>query len=344
MEFMLAIKTVLILLFFFMNLSCSENNAKEKPALDNDIVLESDSDKSDTFLRNDNYESDTNLKSDSDEIVNIRLSGCISVEKEIDKKTAALKDLELAFLINDNVVYRATTDTNGCYAIEILPGQYSLYLSHPSYLPFSKKLNTSVDSADNFDISLSTIPKGSFIIVRHANMDYDTDKINLTSDGKKRGDILSVIAKEAGVEKIYSTNCCRTTQTALESSISIGAEISLIENSHCSGFPKCNPEIKTVHSYLNPPIIHDEKDGMEKLAKFLRENNGDKTSLIVLHSDTTTELVEKIMGNFECPKGWRVIDNKCIIPDEDFSNMYVIYEISGKKVLNHFIYGEGKEF
>ena len=61
-------------------------------------------------------------------------------------------------------------------------------------------------------------PTTTFLIVRHAERADASANTNLSQPGVERAAALAEVAREAGVTAVYSTDYCRTAQTAQPSS------------------------------------------------------------------------------------------------------------------------------
>jgi phosphohistidine phosphatase SixA len=128
--------------------------------------------------------------------------------------------------------------------------------------------------------------KTTYYFIRHAEKDRsdDTNKNpNLNEKGLLRAENWSTVFENVAFDEIYSTDYNRTIQTATPTA----------ESKHL--------EIK----FYNPANLYDE--GFEFKTK-------GKTVLIVGHSNTTPQFVNKILGKEKYPD----------IDDANNSNLYII--------------------
>ncbi|WP_456420765.1 SixA phosphatase family protein [Lutibacter sp.] len=133
----------------------------------------------------------------------------------------------------------------------------------------------------------------TYYLIRHAekNRTENTNKNpNLTEKGIKRAKNWSVVFKNIPFDIIYSTNYNRTKQTAEPTAKSKNLEI----------------------QYYNPKELYDEK--------FKFKTTG-KTVLVVGHSNTTPQFVNKIIGE----------EKYADIDDLNNSNLYIITIINDVK-------------
>jgi len=136
----------------------------------------------------------------------------------------------------------------------------------------------------------------TYYLIRHAekNRTENTNKNpNLTEKGIKRAKNWSVVFKNIPFDIIYSTNYNRTKQTAEPTAKSKNLKI----------------------QYYNPRDLYNEK--------FKSKTTG-KTVLVVGHSNTTPQLVNKIIGN----------EKYTDIDDLNNSNLYIVTIINGQKTTN----------
>lgn len=126
----------------------------------------------------------------------------------------------------------------------------------------------------------------TYYLIRHAEKDR-TDKSNknpeLTEIGKKRAIRWSEVLKFVQLDAVYSTNYKRTTQTATPTARRQGLTI----------------------QYYDPSEMYNEE--------FEEETKG-KTVLIVGHSNTTPQFVNRVIGK----QKYNDID------DSNNSNLYII--------------------
>ncbi|MCF6167042.1 histidine phosphatase family protein [Lutibacter sp.] len=133
----------------------------------------------------------------------------------------------------------------------------------------------------------------TYYLIRHAEKDR-TDNSNkdpnLTEIGQNRAKNWSIVFESIPFDIIYSTNYNRTIQTAEPTANSKNLEI----------------------KYYNPRELYDEK--------FKFKTTG-KTVLVVGHSNTTPQFVNKIIGE----------EKYADIDDLNNSNLYIVTIINGVK-------------
>lgn len=133
----------------------------------------------------------------------------------------------------------------------------------------------------------------TYYLIRHAEKDRtnnSTKDPNLTEKGRKRAQKWSVVFKNIPFDLIYSTNYNRTKQTAKPTANSKKLEI----------------------QYYNPTNLYNEK--------FKLKTTG-KTVLVVGHSNTTPQFVNKIIEE----------EKYANIDDSNNSNLYIVTVINGQK-------------
>lgn len=141
--------------------------------------------------------------------------------------------------------------------------------------------------------------KTTYYFIRHAEK-IRTDNTNKNPDlseiGKKRAEHWRTVFKNIAFEEIYSTDYNRTIQTAAPTA----------ESKHL--------EIK----FYNPENLYDED--------FQFKTKG-KTVLVVGHSNTTPQFVNKILGK----EKYQEMD------DAEFSQLYII-TVKGNKITDLLLY------
>jgi len=122
-------------------------------------------------------------------------------------------------------------------------------------------------------------------LVRHAEKKEDSDNPDLTAEGKERAKHLSIVTRNANIDKVYQSGMKRTFQTALPSLQANG-----------------------VASEMYDP--HQ----LTKLVDGLLENDKGKKYLVVGHSNTTPAIMNHLLGKM-------VYKN---IPHEEYDNLYIV--------------------
>ena len=151
-------------------------------------------------------------------------------------------------------------------------------------------------SAIVFFASCSSV---KYYVVRHAEKATPSDGIvmntpndpPLSSAGKVRAIELLEILKAEKIMNIFSTNTIRTTSTAQPLSELRGLKIEL----------------------------YNSRDSLVEKLKAFRKGN----SLIVGHSNTVDDIVNKLCGEIKVPKD---------LPDSEYDNLYMVKK-KGKKII-----------
>lgn len=151
-------------------------------------------------------------------------------------------------------------------------------------------------SAIVFFASCSSV---KYYVVRHAEKATPSDGIvmntpndpPLSSAGKVRAIELLEILKAEKIMNIFSTNTIRTTSTAQPLSDLRGLKIEL----------------------------YNSRDSLVEKLKAFRKGN----SLIVGHSNTVDDIVNKLCGEIKVPKD---------LPDSEYDNLYMVKK-KGKKII-----------
>ena len=138
------------------------------------------------------------------------------------------------------------------------------------------------------------------LLVRHAEKGAATNA-NLTTEGLDRADELVAVASEAGVSAVYATEWCRTAQTAQPLADALGLTIQVQQHSHPeAGLAACDPAVPAGLYSLLPP----ENDTTAELADEILAANQGKVVLVVGHSNTVPELVDRFGGGSFDPVGF----------------------------------------
>lgn len=127
-------------------------------------------------------------------------------------------------------------------------------------------------------------PVATFILVRHAEKDFDKDPI-LTPQGTERAERLKEILKNTELDAIYSTDTRRTQATAA---------------------PTAADKNLRVISY-NSALLQDFAADLKRLYR-------GKTVLVVGHSNTTPAMANYLTGTDEYPR----------FSELDYTNLYIV--------------------
>ena len=136
----------------------------------------------------------------------------------------------------------------------------------------------------------STEQVTTYILVRHAEKESQSSTAELTEEGFNRANNLAGFLEPYKIDYVYSTNVTRTEQTAT---------------------PTAKKNNLTLINYIPGSLYTDD---------FKQKTKG-KSTLIVGHSNTIPDLVNKIIGK----------NKYSDINDSDFNNVYIV-EIKGEEI------------
>lgn len=152
-------------------------------------------------------------------------------------------------------------------------------------------------------------PTTTILLVRHAERADDSDNTNLSQAGRDRADVLVEVIDEAAVSAIYSTDFCRTAQTAQPSAIALGLTLNVQQSGHPNaGLDECEPSIDIATNNL-PGAISTPQD----LASHLLSQHAGSVVLVVGHSDTVPAIIEALGQGSFAP-----------IQIDDYDNVFVV--------------------
>ena len=136
-------------------------------------------------------------------------------------------------------------------------------------------------------------PTTTFLIVRHAERADASANTNLSQPGVERAAALAEVAREAGVTAVYSTDYCRTAQTAQPLATELGLPINIQPGG--LGFSGCAPAIAVPTNPL-PTTVNTPR----ALVDHILSEHGDEVVMIVGHSDTVPDIVAALgQGTFD---------------------------------------------
>ena len=165
--------------------------------------------------------------------------------------------------------------------------------------------------------------RATIIMVRHAERASADTNTNLSGAGADRAQELVAAVKDAGVNAIYTTEFCRTAQTAQPLANQLGLSLIVQDN----GFPddqlsdaECDPNIVVPIERLPVTI-----DTIEELTGEILSRNSGKVVLIVGHSNSVPQIIEELNVASLCPDYFPVgPGSACNIPDDQFDNIFVV--------------------
>lgn len=128
------------------------------------------------------------------------------------------------------------------------------------------------------------------LLVRHAERADNSPNTNLSQLGLDRAGALITVTNELGVSAIYSTDLCRTAQTAQPAATALALTINVQQTGNPSaGLGGCNPSINTPTSTL-PGDISSAQD----LADHILIERSGQVILVVGHGDTVPAIVQAL--------------------------------------------------
>ncbi len=130
------------------------------------------------------------------------------------------------------------------------------------------------------------------VIVRHAEKADASPNTNLSVAGLARAQALVSVVDEVGVTAAYSTDLCRTAQTAQPAAQALGLSLFVQQTgSSAAGLGGCTPPIATTTSALAAAV-----GSAEDLAGHILAQHRNQAVLVVGHSNTVPEIVAAL-GN-----------------------------------------------
>ncbi len=165
------------------------------------------------------------------------------------------------------------------------------------------------------------------ILVRHAEKELNpTNPTNPNlrdPAGKDRAEILVDVAKDAGVTAIYTTEFCRTSQTAQPLANQLGLPLIVQDNGILNdqlSDELCEPDIDMSIERL-PIAINTIAELVDEI---LSASSG-KVVLVVGHSDTVPQMVEALGVDPLCPDYFTPHpDGSCKIPGNQYDNLFIV--------------------
>jgi broad specificity phosphatase PhoE len=145
----------------------------------------------------------------------------------------------------------------------------------------SRSMRTYVTALAQFLFLAALIPTAqaqrAIIVVRHADKETDPkilsglsdEEIPLSLSGRIRARTLADVLRDSGVKAIYTSTALRTKQTAKPLADDLG---------------------------INPEVLDTSTDALADLGETLRTRHGHDVVLIVGHSDTVRQIIDRLMG------------------------------------------------
>ena len=258
-----------------------------------------------------------------------------------------ISDVEITFTKEDgSSSYAATTNDTGYYRRKLAKGRYRVTAEHPVFASYDSTPGFFVVSGSSMqtgNIFLKRYPGTVVILSRHAEKASAATNTNIADDpdnlgiGSSRADTLGELAALADVSAIFSTEWCRTAQTAEPAAITQELPIRVQPSSHpAAGLENCDPAITAAIESLPAAI-----DTAPELAAHILNNYANQTVLVVGHSNSVPQLVESLSGISVCPTylPWGP-GNSCNIPEDEFNHLFVdVIPEAGAATVKHTTYG-----
>ncbi len=146
------------------------------------------------------------------------------------------------------------------------------------------------------------------LVVRHAEKLDDGANPDLSPPGLERAETLADLAERFGVNALYTTEFCRTAQTALAAAQRL--RLPLAVQSGGGGIERCTPPIEVPVLFLDP-----ELSAVEALASAVREEHRGRVVLMVGHSNTVPAIL-RALGGPELPE--------VAIGDGEYDRLFIV--------------------
>jgi broad specificity phosphatase PhoE len=160
----------------------------------------------------------------------------------------------------------------------------------------------------------------TILVIRHAEKTSNDTNANLSNAGKDRAQRLVGVAKDAGVSAIYTTEFCRTSQTAQPLAHQLGLPLIVLENDIPGDqLSDCDPKIVVPIERLPVTINSIE----ELVAEILSKNSGE-VILIVGHRNSVPQIIHELGVASLCPDYFPMDPGSaCNIPENEFDNIFI---------------------
>ena len=169
------------------------------------------------------------------------------------------------------------------------------------------------------------------LLVRHAEKADSSANPPLSSDGLARADALARVVAPIGIEAIYATETCRTTQTVQPLALLLDLPIQIQPVGVPNGIEHCEPEIVAKRLLFG--------GNMDALVDTIRQDHAGGAVLIAGHSNTVPPMIEAFGA--PCPtSGCGTID------DDAFDNLFIVTVFANSEAgdpvasLAHLKYGD----
>ncbi len=242
--------------------------------------------------------------------------------------------------------YNAVTNDSGYYSRRLAKTRYRVTAEHPAFVSY--------DSAPGFFVvNKNTMQTGNIflhrhqgtvvILSRHAEKASTAINTNLAEDpdnagiGVSRAARLGELAAKANVNAVFSTEWCRTAQTAQPAATTQGVPLRVQQSSHpAAGLGSCDPPIDA-----SIQVLPSANNTTAELAAHILSNYANQTVFVVGHSNTVPQLVKDLSGIDVCPTYLPLgPNNSCNIPETEYNHLFVVViSAAGSATVSHANYG-----
>jgi broad specificity phosphatase PhoE len=240
----------------------------------------------------------------------------------------ALARAELTFTREDGAsTGTVRTNAAGFYRISLGDARYRVVGSHYAFDPYDSSPGFFVVSGSGYqtgNVFLTPISGTVVLLVRHAERASAAANSDLAADpggagiGVGRADTLGVLARDARVQAVYTTDFCRTAQTGQPAAVTLGLTMQIMASGSASaGLGACNPAI----TVATAPAAAGTSAG---IAAHIAAHHAGQVVLVVGHSNTVPEIAAAL-GAALCPAVLpAAADGSCVIPDDEFNHLFVV--------------------
>ncbi len=158
------------------------------------------------------------------------------------------------------------------------------------------------------------------ILVRHAEKANNTVNTDLSTLGLARAETLEKALRDRGVSAIFTTDFCRTAQTAqpLAAALNLPLNVQVI-GGVAAGLDTCTPDITVGSTELDTQV-----GDAQALIDHILASHPRKVILVVGHSNTVPEMVTHLGIQSLCPDYFPLVSGQCHIPEDQYDNLFVI--------------------
>jgi phosphohistidine phosphatase SixA len=162
------------------------------------------------------------------------------------------------------------------------------------------------------------------IVVRHAERASRDPNSDLSPAGLARAAALVPLVTGRGVAAIYTTEFCRTAQTAEPSAVALGVPLFVAGiGSRAGGLDGCNPAIRSER------VAVESAAAPATLARRILDAHPGGTVVVVGHSNTVPALVEALGGPTQCGRVLPRADGECNLAEDVFHHVFVVRVTEG---------------